>query len=128
MYRLDHRVHRYIDYAAVTFFLLAPGVFGFAGAAAPLAYALALVYLALALATAYPDGGLWRLSFKLHGHVELIVAAAAIASPWLFNFGNDVRARNFFVVAGAGSVLIWLMSDYRAASVAPTDRAGDRAM
>lgn len=129
MHRLDHRVHRYIDYAAIAFFLLAPGVFGFAGVSAPLAYALALVYLALALATAYPGGGLWRLPFKLHGRVELVAAAAAIASPWLFNFGNDTRARNFFVLVGAGTLTVWLMSDYRAPDPAPmpTDRVGDRA-
>ena len=132
MYRLDHRVHRYIDYAAIAFLLLAPGVFGFAGISAPLAYALALTYLGLALVTAYPDGGLWRLPFKLHGHVELLAAAMAIAAPWLFNFGNDARARNFFVIVGTASLLIWLASDYRGAYRTPsrasarTDRVDDR--
>ena len=130
MYRLDHRVHRYIDYAAIAFLLLAPGVFGFAGVSAPLAYALALVYIGLALATAYPDGGVWRLPFTVHGHVEVAVAASAIGFPWVFNFANDTRARNLFVVVGAVVLAAWLLTDYRpVAPVATADkgaRAADR--
>ena len=113
MHRLDHRVHRYIDYAAVAFLPLAPGVLGFVGVSAPLAYMWALTYFGLALFTAYPDGGLWRLPFKVHGRVEAAAAAAAIASPWVFNFANDVHTRNFFVIVGAGLLSVWLVTDYR---------------
>lgn len=120
MYRLDHGIHRYIDYAAMALLLLAPGVLGFAGIPAPLAYAFALLYLGLALVTAYPDGGLWRLPFKLHGYVELAAAGAAMAAPWLLNFANDTRARNFFVIAGTGLFVVWSMTDYRAPNAGAT--------
>ena len=127
MHRFDYRIHRYIDYAVIAFLLLAPGVFGFAGVSAPLTYALAFVYLGLALVTAFPDGGLWRLTFKLHARMECFAAAIAIAAPWLFNFANDIRARNFFVIVGAGLVSVCALTDCRAHPVAPAaDAAPER--
>lgn len=113
MHRLDHRAHRYIDYAAIAFLLLAPGVFGFAGSSATVAYVWALVYVGLALVTAQGDDGVWHLPFKLHGGVELAAAAAAALSPWAFGFANDIPTRNFFVVVGAGIFFIGLLTDYR---------------
>lgn len=127
MYRLDHRHHRSLDYAAIAFLLLAPGVFGLTGVAAPLAYAWALAYVGLALLTAYPDGGLWRLAFTLHGRIEAGFALFAIAAPWLFSFANDARARNFFVLTGIALMTAWLTTDYRAAQSRPAPDGAERA-
>jgi hypothetical protein len=43
------------------------------------------------------------------------MAIGFIISPWLFNFANDIAARNFYVIAGAGLLVVVALTDYKAA-------------
>lgn len=120
---LSPRIHGYLDYVLVALFLLAPTLFGFAGAAATLCYVLAAVQAGMSLLTAYPLGIAKIVPFPVHGALEAAVAVFLFASPWVFNFSYVDAARNFFIASGVLLSLVWIVTDYRAASV-PTHSAG----
>jgi hypothetical protein len=114
---LSPRVHGYLDYVVVALFLLAPTLFGFAGTAATLCYVLAAVHAGLTLLTAVPLGIAKIIPFPVHGALEAAVAVFLLASPWVFNFSYVDAARNFFIASGVLIALVWVVTDYRAASV-----------
>jgi hypothetical protein len=51
-------------------------------------------------------------STRLHGILDYLVAAAALASPWLFGFADDGMAKAAAVGAGALVVVYSLLTDY----------------
>lgn len=120
---LSPRIHGYLDYVLVALFLLAPTLFGFAGVAATLCYVMAAVQAGMSLLTAYPLGIAKIVPFPVHGALEAAVTVFLFASPWVFNFSYVDAARNFFIASGVLLALVWMVTDYRAASV-PTRSAG----
>jgi hypothetical protein len=60
------------------------------------------------------------LPFPTHGAIETIMAIAWIVVPWLFGFSGHDAARNFFVVAGLGLLLVVALTDYKLAARADT--------
>lgn len=112
---LAPRPHGIIDYLAVVLLALAPSLFGFGGVAATLCYVLAVVQLLMSLVTAYPLGVVKLLPFTIHGGIEVLTAAFLLLAPWLFGFAEVDAARNFFIVAGVGLFLVYVVTDYRAA-------------
>ena len=80
-----------------------------------LCYALAVVQLVMSLITAYPISVAKIVPFTIHGGVELATAVFLVLAPWLFDFARVDEARNFFVVAGIGLGLVYLVTDYKAA-------------
>lgn len=122
MHALKPRIHSYLDYAAIIFLFVAPSLFSLSGTPAALLYSLAVAYLGLVLLTAYPGGAVRIIPFTVHGAIEFAVAIALMAAPWAFQFAADGIARNLFVVLGASLFVVWLMTDYRAADMAPYRR------
>ena len=118
---LDPRTHGYLDYLAVAVVALAPTLFGFGGVAATICYVVAAMQLGMSLLTAYPLGAAKVIPFTVHGAVELVVAIALVAAPWLFAFSSEDAARNFFIVSGLGLLAVYLVTNYKAA-----DRSADR--
>lgn len=115
---LNPRVHGYIDYLAVLYFLAAPSLFGFTGLPATIFYVLAAAHLILTLLTAYPLGVVKIIPFPLHGAIELLAGIALVALPWLLGFANsDVLARNIYVASGAVLFVAWLVTDYKTAEI-----------
>ena len=115
---LNPRVHGYIDYLAVLYFLAAPSLFGFTGLPATIFYVLAAAHLILTLLTAYPLGVVKVIPFPLHGAIELLAGIALVALPWLLGFANsDVLARNIYVASGAVLFIAWLVTDYKTAEI-----------
>lgn len=112
---LNPRVHGYLDYLAVAILALAPSIFGFGGAAAVLSYVVAAAQLGMSLMTAYPLGVKKVIPFTVHGGVEVAVTILFLVSPWLFGFAGDAAARNFFLAAGVGLGLVYLVTNYKAA-------------
>jgi hypothetical protein len=112
---LDPKSHGVIDYLAVVLVALAPTLFGFAGVAATLCYVVAAMQLGMSLLTAYPLSVAKVIPFTAHGAIELAVAIFLLVAPWLFGFSDTPAARNFFLVAGVGLVLVYAVTNYKAA-------------
>ncbi|WP_420455834.1 hypothetical protein [Rubrivirga sp.] len=109
---LSPRAHGVLDYVTVAIFALAPTVLGLVGLAATLSYVLAAVHLLTTLLTAFPLGVVRRVSFPLHGTVELAVGAALVlAGSFLF----EGTARMFYLVMGVVILLVYLLTHYRGA-------------
>lgn len=104
------RLHHILDFVTVAAFALAPTFVPLSGSAAALAYALAIVHLAVTLATRFPGAGRRPLSLRAHGTLEAIVGIALIALP--FAAGWVDRARLFSVVAGVAILAIGAISRY----------------
>ncbi len=117
---LSPRAHGVLDYAVVATFLLAPSLLAFSGTPATLCYLLAGAHLALTLLTAFPLGLLKLIPFPAHGQLELIIGCALVVMPWFAAFGNDAKARWFFILAGLVLLGVRAVTDYRAASRAPS--------
>jgi hypothetical protein len=87
-------------------------------------YVVGVAYLATSLVTRYPLG-VWKvLPFPTHGVIESIMAAAWVAAPWLFGFSAHGPARNFFVIAGVGLLLVVALTDYKSRESATQSRFG----
>lgn len=114
---INPTVHGVLDYALALAFLLAPGLVDFSDTAANLSYVIGIVYLGASLLTRYPLGAIHMIPFPTHGVIESIMAASWVVMPWLVGFADDAAARNFFVAAGVGLLVIAALTDYRAAQV-----------
>lgn len=111
--------HAVLDYALAVLFLLAPALFGFqSDVASSLARLIGVAYLIVSALTRYPLGALKLIPFPVHGVLETIAALAWIAMPFLLGFRDDAAARNFFMLAGLGLVIVAALTDYRAAEPA----------
>lgn len=106
------RAHGLVDYALAFAFLLLPGTLAFSQSASKVAFAVGILYLGISLVTRYPLGVFKTMPFTLHGVLESAMAAAWIASPWLFGFAADSSARNFFMAAGVGLLAVAALTDY----------------
>ena len=103
-------IHRILDYITVLAFLVAPSVLGLTGVPATLAYVLAPVHFVLTLLTRFTsDRGV--VPFPLHGTIELIVAIALIAAPFVLHW--DTVALRYYVCTGIIFLIVWMLTDYR---------------
>ncbi len=114
---LDAKIHGILDYGLAALFLLAPMLFNFSQTAATVSYVIGVVYIGAALLTKYPLGAIKLIPFPTHGVLESIMAASWLVLPWIFGFSADAAARNFFIVAGLGLLLVAFLTDYRSAYV-----------
>ena len=111
-------VHRGIDFATVVILVLTPLVAHLGGLIAVVLILLAIVHLILTLATRFTPGGSGAVSLWTHGIVELVVAVALVAAPFVFGFGPGTPARRAYVFLGALIFLVWLLTDYGERSTA----------
>lgn len=105
-------LHRVLDFVTVLAFALAPTLLGLSGVPAVLAYVLALVHLAMTLATRFSPQGAGPVALGLHGAVELLVGVVLAVLPWVVAWRGTPRA--FYSTAGAVILVVWLCSNYRA--------------
>ncbi|HVL39113.1 MAG TPA: hypothetical protein VM328_06950 [Fimbriimonadaceae bacterium] len=107
------RFHGVIDYLACLVFFLAPSLFNFGGVPATISYIAGAGYLLVTLMTDMPYGLARVIPFPAHGAIEIVVALALLAMPWLAGFNDVENARNFFVAMGVLTALVWMMTDWR---------------
>lgn len=110
---INPTVHGVLDYALALAFILAPRLADFSLPATRISTIIGVVYLGASLFTRYPLGAIRMIPFPLHGLIESILAASWIVMPWLFGFADDAVARNFFIAAGVGLLLVAALTDYQ---------------
>lgn len=103
--------HGYLDYLTVASFLIMPTLTGLNGTAVMVAYALAIIHLAMTLVTDFPLGTVKMLPFVIHGWVERLVGPALVLLPFVFGFDGSALA--YFIVTGTVIILLGLLTDYR---------------
>ena len=112
---LNPKLHGWlVDYPLVVLLFFAPNLFDFGGPAATLSRVLAFVHLGMTLCTAFPPGLVKVIPFKIHGYIELGVVFLLALSPWIFNFDEATRARNFFLFSAALVAVVVAITNYRA--------------
>ena len=102
--------HRVLDGLTVVGFAVAPFLIPLSGAAAWLAWTLAVVHLLMTLATSFPDERRGVVPLRWHGSVELLVGLALPAAP--FAAGWVGSARWFYLLAGGAILVVWLGSGF----------------
>lgn len=107
---LSHTTHGIVDYATVAMFALAPTILGFAGLAAIVSYALAVIHFLMTALTGMPLGIFEIIPFKLHATVELLVGPTLIAGAWTLP-SIFAGGQIFFTIAGAAILLVWVSSE-----------------
>ena len=112
MHIVTPQVHKVLDFVTVVAFALAPTLVPLNGLAAVVAYALAVVHLAVTLATDFTEAGRKPLPLRGHGAVEAVVGIALLVLP--FVTGWIGRPRSFFLAAGVVILVVWALSGYRA--------------
>ena len=106
------RLHGVLDYATVAAFLNAPMVFGFHGVPAAIVYWLAGIHLLMTGCTNFLLGVFRWIPFRIHGVIELLAGIFILAAPWVFGFGQDQTARNFFLAIGIVVLVVVALTDY----------------
>lgn len=107
------RLHQILDFVTIAAFALAPTLMPLWGAAAVVAYALAIVHLVVTLVTRFPGTSNRLLPLKAHGTIETIVGIALIVLP--FAAGWTDRARPFYLVVGVVILVVGAISRYEVA-------------
>ena len=94
---IDPARHAMLDYGvAFTFFSLAARYWGHHRPAARLAAINGAMVLGMSLLTDYP-GGVWRkISFPMHGALDIVQAGVAALGPVLMGFAGDEEAQTFY--------------------------------
>jgi hypothetical protein len=94
---IDPAQHAVLDYGvAATFFALGMKYRGTHRAASALAFINGAMVLGMSLMTDYP-GGVWKkISFPMHGTLDVVQAAVAGLGPVVMGFANDPEARTFY--------------------------------
>jgi hypothetical protein len=110
------KVHKVLDFVTVAAFALAPTLIPLNGLAAAVAYGLAVVHLAVTLATEFTGAGRKPLPLRGHGALEAVVGITLLVLP--FVAGWIGRPRIFYLAAGAVILIVWALSSYRAAQSA----------
>ena len=94
---IDPARHAMLDYGvAATFFSIGAKMLPRHRPAATLAFINGAMVLGVSLMTDYP-GGVWRrISFPMHGAMDLMQAAVAGLGPVVMGFANDPEAMPFY--------------------------------
>jgi hypothetical protein len=94
---IDPARHALLDYGvAATFFMMGARMLARHKPAATLAFLNGGMVLGMSLMTDYP-GGIWRrISFPMHGALDVMQAAVAGLGPVVMGFAQDEEARAFY--------------------------------
>lgn len=100
-------LHGAIEYAAAVLLIAAPFLFGFeASAAIAVAIVAGIVVLVVAAMTDGPTSLVNSIPLAVHLLLDYALAAALLASPFLFGFSDESAPTAFFIVLGVAHLLI----------------------
>ena len=114
-------VHGVIEYLAGALFIAAPFLFSFDDdTATAVSIVAGVVILVVTASTALPTGLIKSIPVHAHAILDIAMAAALIAAPFLFGFSDDGTATAFFIVLGVVHLLLTIAT--RFVSEAPRRR------
>jgi hypothetical protein len=114
-------VHGVIEYLAGALLIAAPFLFSFENdTATAVAIVGGVLVLVVTASSALPTGLIKSIPVQAHAVIDFAVAAALIASPFLFGFSDDGTATAFFIVLGVVHLLLTIAT--RFVSAAPPRR------
>lgn len=108
---ISSMLHGVLDYTVGLFLVVAPWFIRFenSGPAMIVPMALGCLTLIYSLFTNYELGRLKIISMRAHLVMDLLAAILLIASPWIFNFNDQIYLPH--VVVGGVELLVVLLSD-----------------
>lgn len=101
---ISPKLHGIIDYFLIIFLFLSPIAFNMITETGAQVYTLAVVQLALTVATNYSFGIFRAIPLKLHGIIELLLSAGMVVASFTI-LQYDERSRGFY--AGVG--IFWFI-------------------
>jgi hypothetical protein len=109
---ISPRAHAFMDYISVGSFLMSAAWFWSRNKRAALASVICGgTQLALSLLTDYPGGTNKAISFRVHGDIDLGLAAMSAAMPEFFAFEDDPE-KKFFLAQGAVITAVRELTDF----------------
>ncbi len=106
-------VHGIVEYVAAILLIAAPFLLGFdEDAASATSIAAGVLVLVIAASTAMSTGLIKSIPVQAHVILDYLLAAALIASPFLFGFSDDGTALAFFIVLGVVHLLVTIATRF----------------
>jgi hypothetical protein len=100
-------VHGILDYLLGVVLIVAPFVLGFdSDTATTVCVVAGIAELGVAMTTAWSRGLIKLIPPAVHGVIDYIFVIALIVAPFIFGFDDDSTATAFFVIVGAGGLLL----------------------
>lgn len=114
---MSSETHGALDYALACGLALAPILFpaGTPRTAAVVCYGLAVGVWLLSALTRYPWNFFGVLPLRVHGIVELLLAAFLLVYPWVVGLADRPLVAVVFTLAGIAALAMSLATDYRGA-------------
>ena len=109
---ISPRIHGVLDYATSTAVAIVPRAMSFPRPARLLFESLAAGYTGLSAVTDYPLSVKRLAPFKVHGGVELAIAAVLPVLPWALGFSEHRAARNLCFGLTALTLVVAALTDW----------------
>ena len=105
--------HGVLEYLEGLLFVVAPFVFDFdSGSGKAVSIVLGLAILVAAAVTEAPTGLSRTIPVRAHAVIDWVIAAALIASPFLFGFSDESRPTALFIAVGVVHLLMSIGTRY----------------
>ena len=109
-------VHGVIEYLAGVLLIAAPFLFGFdSGAATAVSIIAGVLVIVIASSTEGPSSLINSIPIPAHLLLDFALAAALIASPFLFGFSDETAPTAFFLVMGVAHLLVTIATRFKSA-------------
>ena len=106
-------VHGVVEYLAGALLIAAPFLFSFEDdTATAVSIVAGVLVLSVTASTALPTGLIRSIPVQAHAVIDFLLAAALIASPFLFGFSDDGTATAFFIVLGVVHLLLTIATRF----------------
>lgn len=113
-------LHGAIEYLAGVLLVAAPFLLSFeAGAAVAVSIIAGVIIIAVAASTEGPSSLINSIPIAAHILLDFALAAALIASPFLFGFSGESAPTAFFIVLGVAHLLVTIATRFKPARDAP---------
>ena len=113
-------VHGALEYAAGLAFIAAPLLLDYeSGAAVAISIVVGIIVLLVAATTQGPTSLVNALALSVHVVLDYVLALFLIATPFLFDFGDETAPTAFFIALGVIHLLLTIGTRFSSTRVEP---------